>query len=428
MLNFILFLSMTIPAFSIEQKVEKMRWNDLEVVWIQDERFPVYDIVFYFSEGSLGDHPKRKGESKMMFSLLTAGTRRFNHKEISDNLEFFGVSQGVNITHEYSSFFLSGLTKDIIPTVKLICHLFKDSTFPKQELKKEKRRIKNSLEHLVSSHGSLASRAFREISLDNTPFSYPVSGKIRDLPKINRAGLKEKLQYFNTRVKKRIYLTGPPEVLLIKSIVSEECGWKGTGKIVRNTTFTSNAKKTPGQGDSMPTIHLVTVPKANQAQIRIGRHLEKSMYEDISLLALTSSFLAGGSSSRLMQEARSKRGLTYGIYAFAAGQKDFGRAGIFSSTRNESVDELLSVIKATLDMTGQGKINKSDLKRSKAYLSGSHFFQFERTDAYSEQLIYLDHVGKNYSEFYNFQNKFKKNKKEKIFLKKKKKNIYFHIY
>ena len=409
MLNLVLYLSMISPALSVEDKVQKLRWNDLEVIWIKDERFPVYDIVFYFADGSLSDYPKRKGEGNMMFSLLTAGTRRFDHKEISDNLEFFGVSQGINMTHEFSTFFLSGLTKDIIPTVKLICHLFKDSSFPKQEIKKEKRRIKNSLENMVTSHSALASRAFREISLGNTPFAYPVSGKIKDLNKIGQKNLRRKLQYFNKEVKKRIYLTGPPEVLLIKSIVSEECGWKSSGKFVRRTESADKKEKTTGQ-----LIHLVTIPKANQAQIRVGRMLKKGEFENTPQLSLSSGFLAGGSSSQLMREARTKRGLTYGIYAFASGQKDFGRLGIFSSTRNETINELLSVIKEALDLTGQGKFNTADLERARGYLTGGHFFQFERVDAYLEQLIHLDHVGKSYSEFHNFQNMVAKIKREEV--------------
>ena len=410
MLNLLLPLVLINPVFSIELKVEKFQWNDLEVVWIKDDRFPVYDIVFYFADGSLSDHPQRRGESNMMFSLLTAGTRRFGHKEISDNLEFFGVSQGVSMTHEFSSFFIAGLTKDIIPTVKLICHLFKDSTFPKQEIKKEKRRIKNSLENMVSSHSSLASRAFREISLKDTPFSYPVTGKIKDLKKIGQVSLRDKFQYFNKKVKKRIYLTGPSEVLLIKSIVSEECGWRSSGKFVRKTQLVAAKKRTT----DAPAIHLVTVPQANQTQIRIGRYLQKGEIENTPLLSLSSGFLAGGSSSQLMREARSNRGLTYGIYAFASGQKDFGRMGIFSSTRNESINELLSVIKETLDTTGKGKFAPTDLERAKGYLTGGHYFQFERTDAYLEQLIHLDHIGKSYSEFHNFQNMVAKIKKEEV--------------
>ena len=420
MLSFILYLSMISPTITADDNVVKLRWNDLEVIWIKDERFPVYDIVFYFADGSLSDHPGRKGESNLMFSLLTAGTRRFRHKEISDNLEFFGVSQGTNMTHEYSTFFLSGLTKDIIPTVKLVCHLFKDSTFPKREIKKERRRIKNSLEGLVSSHSSLASRAFREISLGSTPFFYPVSGKIKDLNQIGQKSLKRKLQYFNEQVKKRIYLAGPSDVLLIKSIINEECDWRGQGKFVQKTQWNTSNKQveadvtTTPQIKNDPVIHLITVPKANQAQVRIGRILKKGEFENTPLLSLTSGLLAGGSSSKLMREVRTKRGLTYSIFAFASGQKDFGRMGIFTSTRNESVNEILSVIKETLNLTGLGKFNTNDLERARGYLAGGHYFKFERTDAYLEQLIHLDHVGKKYLEFYNFRNMVAKINKEEV--------------
>ena len=384
-------------VFALQGRVEKIRWDDLEVVWIEDNRFPVYNIIFYFADGALSDNT-RKGESNAMFSLLPSGTRRFSQKEISDNLEFFGIDQSFHITHEFTSFFVSGLVKDIIPTTKLICHLFNDASFPKKEIQKEKRRIKNYFKNMVSSHAELASRAFREISLSQTPFSYPTTGKIRDLKKMNQKGLKRKLDYFNKKVKKRIYLSGPKEVLLIKSIVNEECGWRGKESFVRKTDLKKISNKTEPL-----KIHLVVIPKGNQAQVRIGRVLYKEELSNPYLLALSSGFLGGGFTSRLMREVRVSRGLTYSINSFAAGQKDYGRAVISTFTKNKSVKELLEVIEKTVGSTAKGEFDPTDLERARGYLSGGHYFRYEHTHAYLNQLIHLDHVGRDYSELRNFQ-------------------------
>ena len=73
-----------------------------------------------------------------LFDMLADGTRRFSQKDISDNLEFFGVAYGGNVTHEYSTYGISGLEKDILPTVKKICHLFQDARFPQKELNNRK--------------------------------------------------------------------------------------------------------------------------------------------------------------------------------------------------------------------------------------------------------------------------------------------------
>ncbi|MFT6070576.1 MAG: zinc protease [Bacteriovoracaceae bacterium] len=396
----VLFL-ISLPTFAAKygaDKIKKLKWNDLEVVWIEDERFPTYVMSVYFADGALSDAANEKGVTNAMFGMLDAGTRRYSQKDISDNLEFYGASYSGNVTHEYSTYSVSGLIKDSIPTMKKICHLFQDATFPKKEIKKEVKRSLDSFRNLVDSHGSLASMAFRQISLDGSPYAYPTGGKMKDVRKLNQKALRNKLEYFNNQVKKRIYIAGPKEVLNLEKVITEDCKWSGQGKIVRKTDY-----KPISNDSTQAKITLVTVPKANQAQVRIGRFLNKGEYENRELLSFASEFLGGGFTSKLMRELRVKRGLTYTVSAFAAGQRGYGRAGISTFTKNETVDELLEVTKATIDQIVAGTYPPHELARSRGSLSGSYPFRFEVTGAYLSQLLFLDHLEASYDELYEFQ-------------------------
>jgi len=103
-----------------------------------------------------------------------------------------------------------------------------------------------------------------------------------------------------------------------------------------------------------------------------------------------------------MQEARVKRGLTYGIGSLVSFQRYYGREFIRTSTRNNSTGEMLKVIKNILDETGAGKITDEEWAASLGHLSGSYLFKFEDNDAYLSNIVYFDHVGRNVSELYNF--------------------------
>ncbi len=373
-----------------EENIERFKWKDLEVVYIEDERFPTYYISLFFADGALADR-RVKGETKSMFELLKSGTRRFSQKDIADNLEFFGVSASSSVTHEYSVYSFSGLAKDVVPTTKKICHLFSDATYPKVELKKYKKSKIAGLRSLVNNHGGLASRAFREISLQRSPYSYPVGGKIKDVRRLKRQHLKKKLTYFNNQVKKRIYLTGPRNLLNIKNIVLNECGWKGQANFVRNVNYKSVKRRSP-------RVVLVTVPKANQAQIRIGRLLNRGEFGNTELLSLSSEYLGGGFTSKLMRELRVKRGLTYGVSASAGGQKEYGRAVISTFTKNETVGEVLGVTKDVVEKLSRKEFPVHELNRAKGSLAGGYPFQFEKTSAFLGQLMFLDHKGKSFRE------------------------------
>ena len=393
----------SVSAFSSfnKDKVKRMFWNNLEVIWLEDERFPTYNAMFYFADGALSDGVREKGATEAAFDLLSYGTRRFSRQDIADNLDFFGVSYGASVTHEYSLFTVQGLTKDIAPTIKKICHLFQDATYPKAELKVTKKRAITSINSKVNDPGTIASMAFREMSLAGSPFAYPVSGKKKDIVRFNTKMLRKKMDYFNEKVKKRIYLSGPKSVLSIEDIINKECGW--TGK----ADFERTAKYEPIKSKGKPNIYLVTVPKANQAQVRIGKFINQEDLKRESDFVLASEFLGGGFTSRLMRVLRNKHGLTYSVSAFAGSQKVYGRAGIATFTKSSTVEKLLSETKNTIEEIESGNFDEVDLSRSKGFISGSFPFRFETSDSLLRQIVLLDHERKSLSSLDSFKDEIK---------------------
>lgn len=392
-----ILLSLSVSTFSAVdplKNVSKLKWEDLEVVYLKDDRFPTYSMIVYFADGALKDGSV-KGVADATLSFLSLGTRRYNRNEIASNLEYYGAGYGSKVTHEYSTYSVAGLAKDMEPTLKKICHLFQDADFPWGEIKKERKRILDSLENIVSNPSALASRVFREESLKGTPYSYPVEGKIRDIKNWKRDDFKNHLDYLNKEVKKRIYITGPESVLKAKSIINEDCGWKGQGKFERVENY-----KMP-ESTSQPTITLVPI-SGNQAQVRMGRFLSHNMVSDPDLMHLTSNYLGGGFTSQLMQVLREQGGLTYGAYAFAGGQKQYGRSGITTSTKKESLKELLEKTQVTIKKVIGGEINPDQLELTKGSVAGSYLFGFESSSDFLEGLTYLDHTGRPYSSLVEF--------------------------
>ena len=62
-------------------------------------------------------------------------TPKYSFKDIAEQFEFWSFSGGPNVFHEYSSYNFSGLLKDLIPTMKFVCHIFKNANFPEPEIK-----------------------------------------------------------------------------------------------------------------------------------------------------------------------------------------------------------------------------------------------------------------------------------------------------
>jgi zinc protease len=229
-----------------------------------------------------------------------------------------------------------------------------------------------------------------------------VSGKLKDLDLYNSESLKKKLNYFLDNVKKRIYLTGPKNLLEIEKVLGNDCKFKGNKTdFERKDSFKNFTNK-------KAEIVFVPVPDANQVQVRIGRFLNSSEIKDRNLDILATDLLGGGFTSKLMREVRVKRGLTYSIGSYISAQKEYGRAGITTYTKNETLNKLIEVIQTTLENVKKSGVTVDELERGRSGLLGSHPFKFESNRAFLLQLLYLDHIGVDYDELFNFNEIIKK--------------------
>jgi predicted Zn-dependent peptidase len=95
--------------------------------------------------------------------------------------------------------------------------------------------------------------------------------------------------------------------------------------------------------------------------------------------------LGGGTSSRLFQEAREKRGLCYSIYAFSNGFQDSGFLGIYAGTGESEAGEISAVIAG--EMQGiAANLTEAEVSRARAQLKVSLLMGMERPGTRSEQI------------------------------------------
>lgn len=392
----LLTLATTASANFVDTNVKKMKWGDLEIVWVEDDKFPTYDLNIYFDDGAMTESKSESGITQFMFNELTSGTTRYGQKEILSSLEFYGTSFAANVTHEFSTYSLSGLSKDLNKNLKMVCHLFSNATFPNSEIKKSKRRALSSLNNLVTDHQSLASRVFRELSLKGTPYARAVNGYLSTIKNFNSTKLSNRLKYMN-KVKKRIYIRGPESVLNIENIIAKDCNW------TKKSNFKKEKVVSTGEKAKKNLVYLVSVPKSNQAQIRIGQILtQKEIQANPVELSFASKYLGGGFTSRLMQEVRVKRGLTYSIGAYASGQRMYGRSGISTFTKNQTLAQTLKVIDDTINSSAKA-IPSELFNHSLRFIKGNYLLGLESTSEFMSTLMYLDHQNRSYSEIYEFK-------------------------
>lgn len=101
------------------------------------------------------------------------------------------------------------------------------------------------------------------------------------------------------------------------------------------------------------------------------------------------SALGGGSSSRLFQEIREKRGLAYSVYSYSAQYADLGMLGVYVGCLPAKVPQVLEICRSELAKVAQDGITEDELARAIGQLRGSTVLGLEDTGSR------MSRIGKN---------------------------------
>ncbi len=370
-------------------RVEHLNWDGLEVVWLQDERFPIFQATIDFAQGAAAENKKQNGITDLTLNNLDLGTKRFTQKELRHNLEYYGIYYGAAVGQATASFNFSGAIKFIPQTVQQICHLFTDATFPPAELANEKNKIKTSLRNLARSPETIAGRALQIYAGENSVWANLPAGRWASVQHLKSSDLKAHLQYLRQQVKKKLFLVGPREVLAMRDYLPA-CGFQGT-------------QEWPGPGETPSPLaapapsEVIFIPlaKSNQAQIRLGHYLPPTSLKDYPAAWLTDDFLGrpGAMNAQLMKEIRVKYGLTYGIGTRLNAHKMYTWSSIATSGRTDKVAEIISRTLQKLKDLQDGIFLPEELTLAQTGSARAVIFYLENPSSYLSTLVSLENLG-----------------------------------
>jgi zinc protease len=101
----------------------------------------------------------------------------------------------------------------------------------------------------------------------------------------------------------------------------------------------------------------------------------------------------GGFSSRLMQEVREKRGLTYGISSSLDTLKKAGLFAVEVATRVGAMKQTIDVVRATMKNFSENGATDKELADAKTYITGSFPLAFSSNSGIASELNSFQRVG-----------------------------------
>ena len=369
----------------VPQPVERTLDNGLRVIVIAKHDIPLVAARLLFRAGSAADPSGREGLAGLTASVLTKGTKTRSAEELSRGVEALGATLSSGAGYDSTTVDLSVMSVNFPKAMEFLADAARNPTFKKDELDRERQQVLDELQVSLREPRPLANLVMARLLYADAPYGHNVSGLPASLEKITRADLTK----FHTN-----WYRPNNAVLVIGGDVQADAAFalaqRLFGSWQRGTVpaaAAAKAAKTPAA-----RVVVVDLPDAGQAAVLVGRRGIRRADPAYLQASVANSILGGGYSSRLNQEIRIKRGLSYGAGSSFSPRVDAGPFVASTQTKNESAAEVAGIIVSELGKLSTSAVPDAELTPRKAVLIGGFAQSLESSsglvDAISDLALY----------------------------------------
>lgn len=324
-------------------------------------------IGIWVKVGSRNEALDENGISHFLEHMFFKGTHKRTAKDIAIEIDSLGGELNAFTSKENTTFYVKILDEYIEKGVELLSDIFLHSTFPEEDIEKEKRIIKEEIKMVEDTPDDYVHDLFNQTIWGDTGLGQSVLGRRETVKSFTRDDLISHIKKYYGIKDVIIACAGnfEPESLLV--ILNKNLGSLRRGsEPVKDTHPLFNSR--------VEVFH----KELSEAHVCMGVEGIPQASEERYSLSVLNTILGAGVSSRLFQEIREKRGLTYSIYSFVSCYFDTGIWGIYAGVGRKRVRELVELI---LEETNNLKdtLTEVELERAKNHLKGNIVLGLEST-------------------------------------------------
>ncbi len=360
--------------------------NGARVFFVPAPELPMVDIQVVFNAGAARDG-KLPGLAQFTHTMLDKGAGGLSADQIAQQLEGVGAKLSGDSLRDMATFNLRSLSdaKYLQPAVAVFAKVLAQPDFNAIDLKRERESMLIGLQYALQKPDTVAEKAFYAGLYAEHPYASPPEGTVESLKAIDRKAL----QAFH----KRYYVARNAVVAIVGAVDRAQA-----------EQLAEAATKALPAGEPAPALPAVADLKAaseqqiahpsSQTHIQIGAPGIRRDDPDYFTLYVGNHVLGGGGLvSRLSDEIREKRGLSYSVYSYFLPMAERGPFEVSLQTRGDQVAEALKVTRETLATYVANGPTAAELDAAKKNITGG---QALRIDSNKKILEYLAVIG-----FYN---------------------------
>ncbi len=379
--------SLPAAAVDIEKVVSK---GGIEAWLVRDTKNPIIAMQFAFEGGSERDHEGKLGLALMVASTMDEGAGDLDSQAFQGKLDENSITLSFSAGRDGFVGQVVTLRETKDTAFDLMRLALTKPRFDTDAIERIRGQLLTSLRRSQADPNYWAQMAFGETMFPGHAYGRPQRGTAQTLAAITRDDL---VQFARTRLSRQG----------LKVAVSGDITAKELALVLDRLFGTLPAKADlAAVSDVKPAVEgkTILVPRPIPQTVMILAHagLDRSDPDWYAATILNYVVGGGGFSSRLMDEVREKRGLTYGIGSSLQSFEHANLITVSGSTVNDKAAEAISVTKQIWGDVAQNGITESELRDAQTYLTGSFPLQFTNNGAIAGLLLQVqrDDLGIDY--------------------------------
>jgi zinc protease len=331
-----------------------------KIITLQDAKLPLVDICIVLPGGVIRENKENAGITKILSSMLTAGTGSYNEQELASLIDDNAIDLGIAGGNNSLTISMNCHKNSLKPALKALKSILTEPSFPVKQFEREKENTVKMLASRKLAPQNAADDKTVEILYGKHPYSHNPFGTEESVKSLTVAQLKD--FYFKKCLLPGKAVFGIAGDFDRKQILSEiediigDVKWneKGADEIPERPKFPEkNIRES------------VKVPR-EQAVVLMSFPVCDNNSEDRYALNILSKIL-NGQTSRLFKSVREKSGLAYytGISSFLGFHEGF--MSFYAGTKPDAAEQVFSLLnKERLQLLTSKSVTKDEFESAKA--------------------------------------------------------------
>jgi zinc protease len=373
--------ALALPAIS-----ERVLTNGLTVLAAEYHEVPLVIFHLLMQGGAAYDPPGKGGVAELTADLLREGTERLTAEELAREIEFLGGSLDADAGVDFSSISGEFLSKDLDRGLELFTEVARHPAFRPEDVRRTRGLALAEIIAARENASSIADRCFQSYLYGAHPYGHPSEGTEQTVGTIGVEDVRSFYrQHFGPARAVLVVIGDAPAAALLSKAERAFGDW-------RPAAAAAMAIPAPVRVAGRKIL-LVDKPDATQTHIRVGNVAIARSDPTFVPAVVTSTILGGGFGSRLIDQLRVRRSLTYGAWSFFAARRVPGDFRVGTFTKVATTGEALTVALDVLASFAREGATAVELERAQSLLTGQYPLQLETPGALAGRLAELEAYG-----------------------------------